>query len=179
MAAVVVVLGETHGTAEIPAAFADLVCQESAGARRVLVGLEVWSTAQPAIDAYLESDGGTAARDALLAVEFWRREYQDGRSSAAMAGLLETLRGLRRAGRNIVVRALDDPAARGQQARDDRMAANLGKAIDDLRPARTLALVGDVHSRPVPGYPWAPDDPYRSLTARLREASRDVVGLRV
>src|SRR4029079_429619 len=53
-----VLLGELHGTAEIPAAFGRLVCQ-AASTRRgaVLVGLEILAGAQAAIDVFLASDG--------------------------------------------------------------------------------------------------------------------------
>ena len=176
----VVLLGESHGTAEIPALFGRLVCH-AAGRRRprpIVVGLEIWTSAQAAIDTFLAGPGGPAARGALLEQEFWRREFQDGRSSAAMAGLLEELRRQRASGLNLVVRALDPPQFDSPSDRDARMAAAVIEAIASQRPAQTLLLVGDVHSRVLPGYPWDPAAAYLSVGAHLRKKHAGTVGLR-
>lgn len=177
----IVVLGELHGTTEIPAAFAGLVCQTAARKPRetVLVGLEMATSAQGEIDAYLESDGGEAAAGALLANGFWQREYQDGRSSQAILGLLDTLRRYRAAELKIVVRAIDDVTVRSMAERDASMAAALLKAIVETAPAQTFVLIGDVHSRVLSGYPWKPDAPYLPMGALLRTTHPDMIGLHV
>lgn len=172
-------MGEIHGTREIPAAFAGLVCRAAAGApgRTTLVGLEILANAQPAIDAFLASDGGAAAARDLLAAEFWQREYQDGRSSRAMLDLLAELRRQRAAGLGIAVRALDPPDFEKPGDRDAGMSTSLTAAIDSLRPARTLVMVGNVHSRTLPGYPWNPKADYRSLGTLLRARYPDLLAL--
>ena len=177
----IVVLGELHGTTEIPAAFAGLVCQAAARKPRetVLVGLEMATSAQGEIDAYLESDGGEAAAGALLANGFWNREYQDGRSSQAILGLLDTLRRYRAAKLKIVVRAIDDVTVRSMAERDATMAAALLNAIAETAPAQTFVLIGDVHSRVLSGYPWKPDAPYLPMGALLRTTHPDMIGLHV
>lgn len=176
----VVLLGESHGTAEIPAAFGRLACHAAAERRPqpIVVGLEIWTSAQAAIDTFLAGPGGPAARGTLLEQDFWQRDYQDGRSSAAMADLLEALRRHRASGLNLVVRAIDPPKFDSPGDRDARMAAAVMDAVTSQRPAQTLVLVGDVHSRVLPGYPWNPADAYLSVGAHLRKKYADTVGLR-
>jgi hypothetical protein len=180
LSAAVVVLGETHGTVEIPALFGRLVCHAATRRRPepIVVGLEIWTSAQTAIDSFLDGAGGEAARRSLLEPEFWRRDFQDGRSSAAMVDLLEALRRQRAAGLKLVVRALDPPQFDSPGDRDAHMAAAVIEAIQAHRPAQTLLLVGDVHSRVLPGYPWEPSAAYLSVGTRLRERYADTVGLR-
>ena len=177
-----VLIGEIHGTREIPAAFGHLVCQAAAERRgkTILVGLEILSSAQSAIDAFLASEGDAAATHALLAQKFWQRDYQDGRSSTAMFHLLEELRRQRKAGRKIVVRALDpERYDDSPSARDAEMAASLVDAITAVRPARTLVLVGNVHSRILHGYPWDAKAAYVPLGALLQTKYEDLIALDV
>lgn len=181
LTAPLVLVGEIHGTSEIPAAFGRLVCRAAAGrpGETVLAGLEVLSTSQAAIDAFLASDGGAAAAQALLAQEFWAREYQDGRSSKAMLTLLDEIRRLRKAGLKIEVLALDVEHYDSPSARDAAMAASLVEAIETVRPAQTLVLVGNVHSRTLNGYPWDAKAAYVPLGALLRARYENLIALDV
>jgi len=179
LTAPLVLVGELHGTSEIPAAFGRLVCRAAAErpGETVLAGLEVLSSSQAAIDAFLASDGGAAAARALLAQEFWKREYQDGRSSKAMFSLLDEIRRLRKAGLRIEVLALDTEHYDSPGDRDATMAASLVEAIEKVRPAQTLVLVGNVHSRTLNGYPWDAKAAYVPLGALLRARYDDLVAL--
>ena len=174
-----VVVGEMHGTAEIPALFGGIVCRAATGHadETVLVGVEIDSSAQPALDAYLDSAGGADAEQALTAHGFWHRSLQDGRSSKAGLALLDSLRRLRASGAKVVVRAIDPPKYDSAAARDSMMAANVAAAIGELHPVHTFVLVGDVHSRVLPGYPWAPADPYIPMGAHLRSKYPNMIGL--
>jgi len=176
-----VLVGEIHGTREIPAAFGHLVCQAAAEQRgkTILVGLEILATAQSAIDAFLASQGDASAIHALLAQEFWQRDYQDGRSSAAMFHLLDEFRRYRKAGSKILVRALDPGRYDSPGNRDAEMAASLANAIAAVSPAQTLALVGNVHSRTLKGYPWDAKADYVPLGALLRAQYDDLITLDV
>jgi len=91
-----IMIGEMHGTAEMPMAFADMVCLAAKSGRPVTVALEQDAEMQPAIDAFLASDGGHAARNAFLAAPMWK--VQDGRSSQAMLALYDRLRVMKQAG---------------------------------------------------------------------------------
>jgi uncharacterized iron-regulated protein len=141
-----VIVGERHGTREIPAFFADLVCQVSQSSP-VVVGLEIEAHQQAAIEAYLLSDGSPASRAALLREDHWRNP--DGRASAAMFALLERVRLLRRSGRQITVLAFM-VAAPDPDARERGMAEAWMRALRAHPRARLLALVGWVHAETQP-----------------------------
>lgn len=149
----VVMLGEIHGSDEIPRFVGDLVCAASA-TRPVLLGLEIPAAEDAAFQAYLASTGDAPARRTLLATPFFSREYQDGRSSRAMLELLERVRALRAAGRDVELLAFDDPDAPG--GRDRAMADRL-LAARAARPGRlVVALAGNLHARIVLGSPFDP-----------------------
>ncbi len=93
-----VIVGEMHGTNETPAAFVNLVCLAGRTGRPVSVAIEYSEDFQPAVDAWLLSDGGAKARAALLEMRIWHREAsnQDGRSSGAFLKMFEQLRLMKR-----------------------------------------------------------------------------------
>ena len=144
-----VFVGETHGTSEAPAAFAELVCARSA-ARPVIVALEMPVGMQPDLDAWFASDGGSGAREILLAHDYWGLGHADGRSSMAILELLQRLHGLRASGRDLTVRAYQPgerrPAGFDQSYYELDMARLLIDAAA-LRPEATvLALGGSLHA---------------------------------
>lgn len=102
-----VILGELHGQVGPPAFAANLACREATKAPATLA-LEISADEQPRIDAFLGSDGGDAARASLLEGRFWRRAIQDGRSSAAMLAMLQSVRGWKAAGLPLRVAAVED-----------------------------------------------------------------------
>ncbi len=181
MTAPLVVIGELHGTAEIPAAIGHLACQAAVSRRKepILVGLEIPSSTQEAIDTFLESNGDASAVEGLLAPEHWQREYQDGRSSKAMLDLLERIRRDRKSGLPIEVLAIDPGFYDEPNRRDSGMASNLITRIEATHPAQTLVLVGNVHSRTRKGYPWNDTADYTPLGAHLRARYSDLIALDV
>ena len=144
------VVGELHGTAELPEAFADLVCLAAARGKPVTVGLEFPPEEQARFDAYMASPGDAKARAALLEGATWRRGMRDGRSSAAMAALMERLRVMKAAGKVRQVRAIRNQptltpgqpydAAAGEAAIGEGMKA--AGSADGL----TLILIGNIHA---------------------------------
>lgn len=138
-------VGETHGTAEEPELFGDLVCL-AATTRPVIVALERGVEEQPLWDAYLASDGGPAARAAFLTAHSWTWELQDGRSSQAMLALADRLRLARRAGAikgvKLILVGGASPAAYEQA---------MSQAVQDAHDAdpRTLVLAfsGNFHAK--------------------------------
>lgn len=140
------IFGELHGTTQTPALFGDLVCQAAARAP-VIVGLEMPESSQAALNAWLASNGGAAARASLLADSFWR--MADGRSSEAMLALLERLRGMRAAGRRLSLLAFVPTVADAatQTPYERAMAANWQRALAGAPRARLFVLVGSIHAR--------------------------------
>lgn len=140
-----IVVGESHGTAEAPAAFGDLVCR--AGSRRpVVAAVEQPASDQPLIDAFMTSDGGEAARAALLKADMWTS--RDGRSSQAYLALFERLRLMVREGMVRRVVAFQ-PMWQGPSFDAAAYEAAMAKLLRDASPdaeTRVVALVGNVHA---------------------------------
>lgn len=164
--AATILVGDLHGTHEIPAFVGDFV-ETLAAARHVVVALEVLAAETPSFDAYLHSDGGPAARAALLADPWWRDSYQDGRRSLAMAALIERLRAL---GTRVDVARID---ARGDD-RDADMARNVA-ALRTQHPDATLVVyAGNLHTARN-GSPDLPDMTF--MAAHLQRAGLSFIAL--
>jgi hypothetical protein len=145
-----VIIGEVHGTAQTPALFADLACAAHMSGRPVVVGIEISATAQPALDTFLASDGGVAARARFLASPIWHFPFKDGRSSRAYLQLIERLRRLKRAGLIQGVRAIQpsDTAASDTQNQANAAMADRIRAAGSGDPRTlVLVLVGNFHAR--------------------------------
>lgn len=170
----VVLLGEMHGTNEIPYFVAELACQATARGTPVTVAIEVALHEQAAVDAFLDSEGTPEDRRRLLNGNFWNRPYQDGRTSRAMLALLERLRTLRRTGAAIRVVAYDAPGLE-HNFREEAMARNLLGARDGHEQEVFLVLCGNVHARTVAGTEW--DATLVPMGARLREQVPELVAL--
>jgi hypothetical protein len=138
-------VGETHGTKELPTAFAEIVCAALEGGRPIVVGIEQPPSDQPALDAYMASDGGLPAREALIAAPAWAA---DTRFSVAMADLIETLRAWRAAGANLTLVAFDEPAGQPgtNAAREESMARQLEAARNARPGSLAVALTGLGHA---------------------------------
>lgn len=142
-------LGEKHGTREIPILVRALVAAY-AQEGPVVLGLEVPHGERLALASYLDSDGGAAARSALQSTPFWSRgnDQHDGRRSHDMLDLLEAMRVARQAGRAISLLPYDiDPdGALDYHARDEAMAQTLRSALAELPAGRLVVLTGNVHA---------------------------------
>jgi len=162
----VYVLGELHGTVESPALAATLT-RRLLSEQPVTVTLEIPREEQPAIDAWLASDGADDARAALLGTPFWQvpRERSDGRRSAAMLELLDRLRVMKGQYPALDVIAFD--TRRAPDMRSDAHLAESVRAIASRRADdRTVVLTGNYHAKRsapssvlVRGQPTAPPPP--------------------
>jgi hypothetical protein len=98
------VLGEVHGTQEIPALVSAVAC-EAASKMPLIVGFEMGDF-DGALQAFHESDGSEGFRDAVLQTSVWQ-QLSDGRASVALLETLEQLRRLKRAGHDVQVLFFD------------------------------------------------------------------------
>ena len=138
------VLGEYHGTLESPRAVVQALCAASASGRRAWLALEFPRDEQQRMESFL----ATGDEAALLESPFWRRDYQDGRSSQAMLGLLGEVRRLRGAGREVRLLAVDAPLQEddGGKERDEHMAERIAE-VRTRAPAEPMVfLVGNLHA---------------------------------
>ena len=170
----VLLLGEMHGTQEVPRFVAQAACQTAVGGTAVTVGLELPLESQTRIDTFLNSEGAEDDWLKLMEAPFWRSPYPDGRSSEAVANMLEQLRQLRSRGLDVDVFAFDHPKAQGQQ-REEAMAATVRHQVESGLKRFHVILSGNIHTRTKKGLPW--DKSFRPMGLLLKEALGSVVAL--
>jgi erythromycin esterase-like protein len=142
-------LGEMHGTREIPQLTGDVV-ERLSRSGPLLLALEIHASEHRSLAAYLHSDGSPAQREALRRRPYWSvpASRNDGRRSEDMLDLVEQVRSLRALGRDVAILPFDvangDP--RGAEWRDRAMAECLRRAWSALPNGRMLVLTGNVHA---------------------------------
>jgi erythromycin esterase-like protein len=141
----IVVLGEMHGTVEVPALAARIV-RTAAAHGAVVLGLEIPDDLQPAIDAFVTATDHATARAALLGTPHMFWGWQDGRSSDAMIALVADVRALRAAGRDASVICFDGGFATAED-RDAGMARSVIAARAARPDAAIVVLCGNLHAR--------------------------------
>jgi len=166
-----VVLGEYHGTAETPQLVANLVERYSRDNVPVRLGLELPMSENVALARYLRSSGDAEARQALRTSPFWRvnNDQHDGRRSRDMLTLIETLRTLRKQGRDVGVAGYDVETGSTDDSdiRDAAMATHLRQQFNALpKGARMLVLAGNVHAMRH-AMPGAPAELQRTMASYL------------
>ncbi len=172
----VLLLADPLGTRELPTAALRMLCEATARGLPVTLALSLPASEQPLLDAYLASAGQPQDLQTLLNESpFWRRTYQDGRSSGAMLWLVEQARRLRASGQDLALVAFDAEKAQGN-AREAEMAKNLLGHQQGRAQAWTLVLAGGTHVRTA-GVSW--DSDYVPLGARLAQALPSVRALDV
>lgn len=147
----IIVLGETHGTTEGPAAFGEIACS-AAEKGPVTVALEYSDLLQTALDAFLAAPDDEAAQEALRGSLLTTARFQDGRTSQAMLDLLLRVRQLKLQGRDVALHAVIPSAPRpaptlGQAWGELAMAYGLSGAVYHRPDAKILFLVGSFHAR--------------------------------
>ena len=168
-----ILIGETHGTWEIPVAVASLMRIATREGLEAVVCVELAASEQSSLNEFISSDGGPDAADALLRSPHWNN--QDGRASIGMFAMLELIRRLKFDGRNVRVIAMDsDWAPHGDLAslsaeeieeiqelangRDSEMAKSVVRVRKESPNALIMAFAGNVHTNVNKGAPW--DDTY-------------------
>lgn len=152
-----VMLGEMHGTRQIPAFVGDLVCAGATRGLAVRLGVELPRGDEAIIEAYLDSEGTPADREALLGSGHWTRPDQDGRSSEAMLALIERVRTLREARLDVDLFPFDVETSGDWNARDASMAERILARASAEPEALVVTLSGNVHNRTRSGLPWSAD----------------------
>ncbi|HTI95006.1 MAG TPA: calcium-binding protein [Rudaea sp.] len=144
-----ILIGELHGTREIPKLLAQLMSAYSTE-DPVLLGLEVPHSEQPAFVRFLASDGSASATSALLSGPFWQvhNSQHDGRRSYDMVDLIKHVRRLRAEGRQVDILTYDNEPTKtaNSEARDKAMADRIREGFAALPRGRFLVLAGNVHA---------------------------------
>ncbi len=159
-----IVIGEIHGSNEVPEAFANAVCL-TAQSNPVLVAVEQPTSDQLAIDGFMQSDGGAVAQSAFLKAQMWNSDVKDGRSSEAYFRLFESLRRMLAAGLIEKVVAFQPSTFTTQPTPAEYEQAMAEILIAAGQPDITvIALVGNVHAMRTE-VPWQPT--YIPMAGRL------------
>ncbi|WP_163993913.1 ChaN family lipoprotein [Pyxidicoccus caerfyrddinensis] len=152
----VMLIGEQLGSREAPMVVGDVVCQAAGEGLSVTLGLSIPHEEQAHIDRYLASAGTPVDQDALLEGHFWRRPYQDGRSSRAVFDLIDRVRAMRELGMSVSLVAYDTDEVRASER--DAVLADVWLKRHAARPEEVLVvLAGNAHVRTVTGVPWDRD----------------------
>lgn len=155
----IIVVGDWHGTAEIPAAFLGIVC-EAAQQGPVTIALEMPETERALYRHALAAPTEEAARETLLYGDFGHPRSTDGRNSVAMLDMMVGFWRLKAAGHDVVIHpfmAVDSTIpGRDQAWWELEMAYGISRALVDRPAARVVVFVGDLHARKK-GYPRFPD----------------------
>jgi len=151
-------LGDLHGTREIPA-FVGRIVAAAVAREPVVLALEIPKDHTASIQAFLTSDGSPAMRAKLVSGPWWQMPFQDGRRSVAMADLLETVRELRAAGKPVDVVLIDDDGQREAGGREEAMAQNVIAARRARPDAALIVYAGNLHTTKAElparrGYRW-------------------------
>ena len=142
-----IIVGENHGTNEIPSLFGDLICA-ALSRGPVVVGLEIQTDQQESLDRYMVSSGDKAARIALLSNKHWRST--DGRASEAMFQLIEQVRRLGNESRNAVLLRALMPIGSNPEESERAMGESWKLSLNGMPNARLLMLVGSGHAEREP-----------------------------
>jgi len=171
----VILIGEAHGTAELPRYTGELVCSLLKAGKSVILAIEQDGDEQDGLNRYLRSAGTANDRKILLRGRTWGT-YSDGRGSLAMFELVEAMRALRQDGQRVGVLAfrradnLEVPMEEADRARlvaadnalqnrlgDIDMADRILYAAILYRRYVVVVLAGYSHTSTVP---YASTDPY-------------------
>jgi hypothetical protein len=172
----VLLLGELHGTREVPRFVAQGACQTAANGTPVTVGLELPLENQERVATFIRSAGTDDDWLKLMEAPFWRSPFPDGRSSEAMANLLEQLRKLRAQGLDVDAFVFDSPELKGQP-HEDAMAAAVLSHVRKAPERFFMVVSGNIHPRTIKGLPW--DENYRPMGLLLSKQLKSVVSLDV
>lgn len=141
----VIVVGEMHGTNEVPRFVLQLIKQLKQANKKLIVGLEINSNYQKDLDEFLKSGDF----EKLIKIDYFKTH--DGRTSEAVGELIKGIRKLK----NVKVICFD--VVSGQQIemnkRDSLMAINLNNGYKE---GQLIVLTGNLHANLQAGY-WRPD----------------------
>ncbi|MFC0351769.1 hypothetical protein [Undibacterium danionis] len=154
----IIVIGENHGTVEMPEYLSQLGCYFVSSGKQVLIGLEIGASEQVRINSYLQSDGDSIDKSNLFDSRFWEHGRNFGVASHAIFMIIENCRQLRKQGYDISIFAYDGAESawpvklsKKESYWSGYREALMGLNIElraRLYPEHTLIIfTGDVHAR--------------------------------
>jgi hypothetical protein len=152
----VLVVGEMHGTTEVPAFVLQLAGLWRETEQNLVVALEIEKNYQNNVDEFLKSGDF----DQLVKIDYFKTP--DGRTSVAMG---ELIKGLRKLGVKIVCFDTPSGSANTGFVRDSLMAVSLAS---HLSQGPMIILTGNLHANLNEGY-WRPH--FKSAIYHLKKTS--------
>lgn len=174
----IVVLGELHGTREVPE-LATVLAKRYAEQGPLVLAMEVSQSEQRSLERSITAPNGQW-REELRQRRYWRMapERSDGRRNEQLLDVVEALRLLRASGREVAVLAFDPRpgGSPGSAGRERDMAASLRAAYAALPRGRILVITGNFHARAYKRADAPPElpDPMASHLADLQPYLVDV-----
>jgi hypothetical protein len=153
---------------------AQATCQTASAGTPVTVGLELPVENQARVATFIRSAGTDDDWLKLMEAPFWRSPFPDGRSSEAMANLLDQLRQLRGQGLDVDAFVFDHPKAQGQE-REKAMADTVLSYVRKGSDRFFLVVAGNIHPRTAKGLPW--DKSYQPMGMLIADQVEDAIAL--
>lgn len=179
-----VVLGEMHGTREMPLLAGDLV-ERWSNASPVLLALEIPAREHVALREAVTSGGTDAAIETLRQRDWWQvpADGNDGRRSEDVLALVRRIGQLKTSGRDVAILPFDPRDIRCYQRGncEAAMAHVLRHAHEAFPRGRIVVVTGNVHamrSRPTDAPEGFPDQPMTALLQDLSPYSVNVTAAR-
>lgn len=154
----IIIVGEGHGSQEMPDYFLKIACRLIQENKPLLIGLEIPASEQLAINNYMQSDGDLGDRTDLLSGIFWHRGRKFGMASEALLSIIETSRKWKKSGISVLVFSYDQAEGSWPERLQKKESfwggyreAIMGLNIDArarLYPNHTLLIFsGGIHAR--------------------------------
>ncbi len=163
-----VLLGENHGTVEMPKFVGRIVGALKDEGKSVALGLEFPKEIQPQLEQFLK----TGDEKILKRLSFFQdADYHSGRGSKAMVALLQAIRGIS----SVSVFCFDIPFGAPGEDRDTEMARNVWAYLENNPGKQIITFSGNLHSRLVSGIPSNPE--YKLMGAEILRLSNGALTL--
>jgi hypothetical protein len=165
----IVALGEMHGTMEAQKFTGDLLCSLASDGRSIILGLEIPSSEQSQINAYVAGGSEDDFLKSMATSPFWNQKYQNGLASSAVANLIKEVRALRARGMHVRVNTVDGNPRWYELGvtRDEIMVQNLQGVLSADPSASILFLAGNAHTKRTEGLPF--NASFKSAIHLIRE----------
>ena len=168
-----VVLGELHGTVESPMFVSNLTCAMLLNGESVVLGLELPLDMHSLIDDFIDIPEAPRQIAKLQSHPFWSEKPQDGKGSAAMWALIESIRKLKQDSYPVTIHLFDETGA--SDDRESKMADRIRALMLNHPKSKVIILTGNLHSRNSAGLSWKPSFvPMTFLLKDLRPLTFDL-----
>lgn len=137
----IIIVGELHGSKEMPAFAGKLLCYYAKKKVPVLLGFELPTSAQSVLNAYHISQGTKEDKDKLFSAKFWEWGGKTGQASSAIFDLIELNRKIAR----------EDGKTMPFFYQTSESLTSLGNNKEDINVYNDLTMAANIYSRAI-GY---------------------------